>query len=522
MKKLRWVIIVVVVLAIAGGAYYFLRPKQSAAAATAYTTAPVRKGNLVVTVSASGSIAASRQTTLVFGTAGKVIEVLVQPGSVVKAGQKLMRIDATDAEANVAKARLSLATAENQLKKLQTGSTEADIAAAKASLRSAEENLAKVKAGPTAADIAVAQATVATAQYNYEIGFKGGTDEAIRDAELKLAQSRNSLWSAQNARDDACSRGNCDGAKASVLNAEINVQTAELNLARLKQPATASALQDLAAKVAQAQEKLDSLKASPTPADIAAAESQLAQAQAKLTTTTTGATAEDVAISKAQVEQARLNLQQAEQTLTYAVLNAPHDGTVLSVSANPGEWVTSNGQVAVLADLSRLEINSPLSELDIVRVAKGQQCIIQVDALSETRLRGHVERLAPAATIQQGVANYPTVIVLDQSDPKVRPGMSANVTITTDQRQNVLMVSNRAVRSRGLEKVVAVLKNGVIEWLPVQTGASNDTMTEITQGVEEGQAIVSNPPAITGARTGQGAGGGFPGGPGMVIMPGGR
>ena len=72
--------------------------------------------------------------------------------------------------------------------------------------------------------------------------------------------------------------------------------------------------------------------------------------------------------------------------------------------------------------------------------------------------------------------------------------MSANMYIVTERRQDVLVAPNRAVRSQGEQRVVAVLKGTELEWVPVETGAYNDTMTEIVAGLEDGQTIVANPP----------------------------
>jgi len=300
-------------------------------------------------------------------------------------------------------------------------------------------------------------------------------------------------------------------------NAEFNVQLAEMELQNLQDPPTAAEVQDAKAKVAQAQEALAKLKASPTAADVAAAEAQLAQAQANLANVTTGATQDDIDIAQAQVDLAAVAVDQAEKDLSNAVLRAPYDGVVLNVNVNLGDWVSDTQVVAVIADMSALQIESPLSEIDVVRVDKGQQAMVEVSALENSRLPAHVERVAPAASISQGVANYMATIVLDKTDPKVRSGMSANVTIISDRRENVLLLPNRAVRSRGIDRVVAILENGQITWLPIKIGASNDMQTEVLEGLQEGQEVVANPP--TPARQGGfGGPGGGPGGGGGGMM----
>ncbi|TEU14010.1 MAG: HlyD family efflux transporter periplasmic adaptor subunit [Anaerolineales bacterium] len=572
--KWRWVIILVLIGCALGAFYLWRRAQAAQNSGSSYQTVEIERGDLVVMVNAAGSISAGRETDLVFGTSGRVSEVLVEAGDVVAAGQVLVRLDPIDLELSVAKARLSFASAENQLRKLLADSTEADLAAALASVKSAEEslarviagateaeeaavlasvksaeeNLARVIAGPTEAEIAVAEAALASAQEAYQRLLNGPDADEIEQAKLSLDKAKNSLWSAQMSRDakgnpGSKASGAYDQAQASVANAEISVRLAEMALAELKEPATAAEIQDMAAKVEQARQNLQDLLDGPTAAEIASAESQLAQAeaklddldgpsaaeiasaesqlasaQAKLDDLLRGPSEEDIAISEAQVEQARLSLEQAEKQLESAALVAAYDGVILDLNVGEGEGVGATMVVAVLADLSTLEIVAPLSELDVVSVQEGQMVTVQLDALPEVHLRGQVVLVAPAAQIAQGVANYATTIVVNDPSGMVRPGMSANMYIITDRRQDVLVAPNRAVRSQGQQRVVAVLKGTELEWVPLETGAYNDTMTEIVSGLDEGQEIVANPPnpasqqprGMGGMRVAPGMGGGFP------------
>jgi len=403
-----------------------------------------------------------------------------------------------------------------------TGSTDADIASAKSAVKSAEANLAKVKAGPTAADLAAAQAAVAVAQQNLSTAVSGPTADELRDAQTKIDQAKNSLWSSQASRDATVGNSNSSpasrtSAQVGVANAELNLQTAEQALAKLKEPASSAAIQDLAAKVELAKQKLADLKASPTAADIAAAESQLAQAQAKLATVTTGATKEDIAIAQAQVENARVSLQQAQETLDGATLKTPIAGVVLTVNFDPDEWVGAEATAIVVADLNVLQVTSLLSEVDVVKASVGNTVTLQFDALPGVMLRGHVDLIAPTATVAQGVSNYPVTVILDSKNAKVRPGMSTNVTIITEQKPNVLMLPNRAIKTQGRNRVVGEMQGTATNWIQVQVGSSNDTQTEIVKGLEEGQQVLASPPNPPTVQR-QGVQGGL-GGPGGGFVP---
>lgn len=430
MRKIAFILIALVGLGAAGFLGYQPLNGRSTAAAAELQTIPVQRGSLVATVNAAGNIAARAETALVFRTTGKVQAVHVQLGERVETGQVLMELDITDLELDVAKARLSLATAEAQLSKAKAGPTAADLAAAQASLESARENLPKVQAGPTQAQLAAAEATLKADQDSYQRVLARPNPNEVEQARLKLNQAKNSLWSAQSQRDAACGaasegRGSqiqCDSAQAQMLNAEIAVRLAEFAYAEAQTPATAADIENAAAQVQRAQDDLDRLRNSPTPAELAAAEAQVKQAESQLEKLTNGPTPEDLSIAEAQVEQARLSLRQAERRLEEAQLVAPFAGTVVAVNYREGEYVSVSQPAVALADLSTLEIEVPLAEMDVARVASGQEVEIVMDALPDVTLRGRVSYVAPVATIAQGVVNYPVKIEIEDPDPAVRPG----------------------------------------------------------------------------------------------------
>ena len=461
-------------------------------------TVAVLRGTLVATVSAAGSIEPAAQVTLTFQGVGRVAEVKVEEGDQVRAGQVLARLDTTDLELQVAQARLSLATAEAQLAKTKAGPTAADLAAAQAGLESARENLAKVKAGPTQEQLAAAEAALKAAEDTYQRLLARPDPEEIEQAKLNLDQARNSLWAAQAQRDSTCgaaskgmaSQAQCDQAEAQVLNAEVSVRLAEIAYQQAREPATAAEIQNAAAQVERARDELERLRESPTAAELAAAEAQVAQAEAQLEKLTAGPTAEDLAIAEAQVEQARLSLQQAERRLEEATLRAPFAGTVALVGVSEGEWVTSATPMIVLVDLSRYHIDLTIDETEIGRVRVGQGATVTLDAFPDQELRGTVSRIAPTATIQQGVVTYNVRVDLAPTELAVKPGMTANADIVVARKEKVLLVPNRAIRSSGGRRVVEVLGEEGPREVPVEVGLRNERMTEILSGLSEGQQVV--------------------------------
>jgi multidrug efflux pump subunit AcrA (membrane-fusion protein) len=120
----------------------------------------------------------------------------------------------------------------------------------------------------------------------------------------------------------------------------------------------------------------------------------------------------------------------------------------------------------------------------------GQNVQVTLDAVPDATLQGTVTQIAPAGTISSGVVNYPVTIALTNITDTVKTGMTANLGIVVDQRDDVLTVPNRAVRTVGKQKTVTVLFEGQQIQVPVQTGLSSDTATEIISGLKEGDTVV--------------------------------
>jgi HlyD family secretion protein len=472
------------------------RLTQAPAATASVQTQPVQLGTLTATVNTAGNIVPAQEVTLDFQTSGQVKTVNVQVGDQVKAGQVLATLDTSDLELQVANAQAALTIAQAKLEQTTAGPTAEELATAQAAVKSAEENLAKVKAGPTAAEVAAAEAQLKAAQDNYNTVVNQPDPSAVQQAKLQLDQAKNSLWSAQSSRDAIKGRGSSspeakDQADASVANAEIAVQLAQQAYEDAQKPATTQEIQTALAQVKTAQDNL--AKLTPTAADIAAAESQLAQAQSSLAALTQGPTDQDLAIAQAGVDQANIALQQAQRKLQDAQIVAPFDGTVMSVDITPGQAASTDSTGTIsLADTHNLEIDGQLDEIDVPKAKIGQAAEITLDALPDVTLTGKVIEVAPTGTVEQGVVNYPVTISLIDPDSAVKPGMTANVNIVVDERQNVLLVPNRAIRTQGKQRYVTVVFEGQRIQTPVQTGLSNDSMTEITSGLKEGDEVIIN------------------------------
>ena len=490
----KWLIVAVAVVLIAGLGYigypYFF--SQQAMAEAPAETAAVRRGTLLVTVSATGSLVPHSEVSLAFSSGGRVAEVLVEEGQVMEAGQPLARLETDDLALQVAQAEATLKTAEAQLAQVKAGTRPEDIAAAEASLAAARGSLAS------------SQGTLANTQASLARLLAGATDREIEIARLGVDQAKDSRWSAQAQRDAV--KGNPhaqssdkDAAEAGVLQAEDAVRIAELQYEETKAGPRDEDVAAARAQVEQAQGQVE------------AAQAQVDQAQAQLEKLENSPTSEEVAVAQAQVDQAEVSLEQARLHLEQATLTAPMDGTVTALNIQPGEMASASQPVIVLTDLAALEVDVNLDETDVARVTIGQETRVSVDAFPDVELAGEVTTIAPTADVASGVVLYPVTVRLAPTDPStgrrgglvepsgqalpVRAGMTADVDIVTVSQENALIVPLRAVHTEGERAYMDRLDDGQIERVEVELGLTTDTEVEITSGLAEGDlvAVVAGP-----------------------------
>ncbi len=493
----RWLIAVVFIIAVIAVALVVSSAGGSSAAPT-YPTVGVTRGTIVSTVAGSGSINTAQVLDLPFQASGTVSQVLVSPGDQVVAGQALAKVDDTLLQLSVANAQAQLNSAQAQLDALTAAPTTSTLTAAKLGLANAQVALQKLTLGPTAAQVAAARQGVLTAQTNLAAlsPSSSTTQVQIQTAQAALDTAKNSLWSAQTNRDAICARPlqkiQCDEANATVGNGEIAVSQAQATLNRLLAGPDASALQVAQGAVAQAQANLASLSPAPTALELQAAQLAVQNAQAQMDALNAGPTAADLTKAQAAVTSAKLQLAQAQDNLNNATLRAPFAGVITLVNVVPGSQAggggssTSSAAVEIL-DRSNLHIDLKLAETDAVNVHVGQPVTISVAALNGKIVTGTVTFVSPSATTTNGVVTYAVTVGFPNAPQDVRVGMTANVTIVTAEKQNVLMVPNTALLPQGSGHVVRAIFSGT------------------------GRPGASGTPGARGTGSGRGAGGGFPG-----------
>jgi HlyD family secretion protein len=372
-----------------------------------------------------------------------------------------------EADEDVVAAEDRVREAELQLGSTRMSNTTAlDVATEE--LEDAREALDDTLAGSDPIDLAVAHAAVDDAA-----GELGDAEEQLE--QLLVPQPG----------DVAIATGNMDDAQKQ-LEQLLNPRPADVAVAK----ATLADVQDELAKLLN-----------PDPDDVTVAEVTLADAKEKLADLLGGPDPDDIAAADAKVLA-------VQTTLDSVRVVAPFDSTVVETQSQVGDYVNNNSIALTLADLSYLEVQVNVSELDVNSIFVGQEATLTLDAVSDQTFAGRVADVGFLGSVSQGVVTFPVTVVVDGPDPALKPGMTAAVSIVTERREDVLVVPNRAIRVSGGQRTVTVLWEGQQIVVPVTLGLLSETMSEVIEGeLREGDAVVISQPTTTQGGFGSGRGG---------------
>lgn len=520
-SKRTWIAIVIIgILAIIG--FSFMGGKK----ASKYETAKVERGNLVQTVDATGKIESSNDLSLHFDGVGIVETVRVKEGDTVRAGQWLANLSLSQLNAAVAQAQASLdqklagATAEQiVVSEKQVESAQIALTKAEDTLKDtsslADKNLsAKYDYALTVLDdsyIKMYNAYVAAKniQTNYFTGYdqdslvvrnnvesnilrqKDYTKAAIdlarstkktEDIDSAIAQTNDSLAKILSGLTAVRSSCDSDSYKNIVTSSEKTSLDGQKGYINVSQAAVSSLQNDISILKTQNENSINSASAA---VDSAKANLELQQANYNSLI----AKPRDIDIAYYQAV-----LDQAVASRNKAIIYAPIDGVVTKVNKKKGELISSSETMIELLS-PHYEIKVDVPETDVVKVKVDDEATITLDALgSDVKFAGKVLSIDPASTEIQDVVYYKVrTAIEDSGDETIKPGMTADVLIKTDNRDNVFFIPSRAVltRTESDEKYVRVLNNETVEERTIKLGLkADDGKVEVLSGLNEGEEIV--------------------------------
>lgn len=219
------------------------------------------------------------------------------------------------------------------------------------------------------------------------------------------------------------------------------------------------------------------------------------QRQAELDIKIASATDADIALAKADILSAQGQVQLANANLENSIIRAPASGTITKVDIKLGELAEAYKKSIVLEDIGNLYVEAKINEANISNIKIGNPVIITYDSLGGDKdFQGEVVFVDPSATTEEGIVNYKIKISLKEKNNLIKPGMNADINITTFKKENSLVVPFLAIKKEsGLSyiKVVNDLKNNTYDTVPVEVGTIGDgNLVEIISGVNEGDSII--------------------------------
>ncbi|MBC8330647.1 MAG: efflux RND transporter periplasmic adaptor subunit [Anaerolineae bacterium] len=518
----RIIIIVVIVAVLVGGIFAwgaYSRNKQQQELLASLETMPLEEGTLVASIGATGQVRSNQSALLAWKTSGTVGNVAVKVGDAVIVDAELAALEQTSLSQSVILAQADLVSAQRALDdlmysdvqrsqalqavedaeqaledllnpELQQAQALQAIADADQAVENAERALSNVQQTASQADIDEAHADLVLAQDRLEKAQEDFAPYAGRaEDDLERANRQSALAAAQQNYDAAARKYNA----LTSIGSDIDIAEAQANLAVAQ------------AQLTEAQREYERVKDGPTAADVALLEAQLADAQREWERLLNGPPADDIAAADARVAA-------AQATIDMAHIVAPFNGVITRVESKPGDLVDPGALAFRVDDYSRLLVDLDVSEVDINKIAVGQQVTMNFDAVLAKEYFGEVVEVALVGTEVQGVVNFTVTVELQNIDDDIRPGMTSAVNIVIRQLEETLLIPNRSVRVVEGERVVYVLRTtGSIDKVVITLGSSSDMYSEIIAGeLKVGDEIIINPPREL---TESGSTFGGPGGP---------
>ncbi len=434
-RKPRWWLTILVLLAIVAAFFLINNYRQQramqATIADLHTT-PLTRETLQTTISGTGNVRPRQSVTLLWKSSGTVSPYDVAVGDSVEAGQVLLSLDENNLPAEIIQASLNKITATQALDNL-----EANILLHRATLNN---------------NIAAAQTTITDLETQL-LNLESRVCETWRVDNLRI-DYENALEAYQNWPTETgwfrvqTTKKALDYCDPEVISQQTAALQSQLDLQRENE--------------ALWKQELERIQFGPDPVE---------------------------------VEKLQLQLSLAEKQLESQYIKAPFSGRLLSLNQNPGDQVSPGSVAAQVADMSELFVEVPISEVDIPTIQIGQPVVLFFDAYFEEEFSGVVSDISESGDRSTGVVNYFVTVRMEDQSERIKPGMTAAVSILTDEKPNTLVIPSESIFSRDGLDYVYVLRDGKLEMEQVTVGAySNQLIEVLTTDIAEGELIVINPP----------------------------
>lgn len=442
-------------------------------AAPSFETATIERGSVLRVVSETGTVDAADDVQLAFTSSGRIALVAISKGESVSTGEVLVRIDSAQAAANLAQAQAALRAAEARAS--SGGDTRTQV------MQQHDELVASAYRRLLSTDLApVPESSAYTAQPPALSGLYDGLEGSYR---LRVNRDLTSLGNYTMRTFGLETTGPFEVSRTQ----PTPLGTRGLYISF---PDELAAYDDTIWNIA-----IPNTSSSSYLANYSAYQEALRMRDRAL------ADASNAPVLEADIDQARATVVAAEAALAQTRIVAPFDGIVTAVSATAGEIAAPGTPVVSLISANRFEITVEIPEDDVLGVNAGDRAEVVFDALGDEVLEAEVTYVAPAGTSVEGGVSFEVVLQFIGEDPRVRAGLTADVDIYADSREDVLVVPVRAIIEEEGQRYVRVMEGETAyRRVPVTVGLRGGGFYEITGGLVGGERVITfaNSAALSG------------------------
>ena len=437
-RKPRWWLTVLVLLAIVGAVLLInnYRQRQAMQATIAdLSTTPLSRETLQTTISGTGNLRPRQSITLLWQSSGTVSQVDVAVGDMVEAGQVLLSLDENNLPAEIIQASLNKITVTQALDNLEAN-TLLQRATLNNNIQTARSAITDIETQLLNLESRECESwRLDNLRSDYENALEGYQNWPTESGWFRVQAAKSAL--------DYCD--------PEVISQQISALQSQLDLQKENESLW--------------QQDLERIQSGPDPVE---------------------------------VEKLELQLSMAEKQLENQYIKAPFNGTLLSLNQDTGDQVSPGSVAAQVADMSELFVEVPISEVDIPAIQIGQRVTLLFDAYFEEEFSGVVYDISESGERSTGVVNYTVTVRMEDQSARIKPGMTAAVSILTEEKPNTLVIPAESIFSRDGLDYVYVLRDGNPEMVQVTVGAYSNRLIEVLEAdIAEGELIVVNPPIDT-------------------------
>ena len=532
MKKLIGFLIIIVIAAVFIYQFFLKEAEPE------FTLATVARGDVTQEVSETGQVKKGDKIELSFRSGGVIEEIYVEMGGEVKAGDVLAKLEKDQLNIQLTEAQANLELYQAQLSKLLAGATPEEVqigqtavnntqvaldvalqaledikaqgqdnlkAACEDALNVLDDSYIKIFNAKNAVDLVqityfatLDQEGVAVKENEDKIQnaldqvnphlntakstkADGDIDTALLEMEKALGNTSESLGAVR----ETCDAINYKNIVSSTSKSSLDTHRGYINTALTN--------------IVNSQQTISSTKLTNTvnintyQGTVDSAQGTLKAAQDELAQLIAPPREEDVDLYQAQVKQARASVQLLEKQMADTILKSPVAGQIIEIGKRAGEMVQSALKDVVFSILPRVpfEIEVDIYEEDVVKMRVDNQVDIFLVAYPENHQKGKIVFIDPSEKIVDGVVYYKATIAFDSLSVDVKPGMTADLVIKTDSRENVLIIPEDAIEKENGKNIIQLFTGGKSKKQEIETGLYGvDDMVEVLSGLGEGEIII--------------------------------